>query len=120
MSIRGVGIDLVKVARLERLVDKWDDEFLNRVFTEEELEYCLTKRRKYEHLAGRFAVKEAVIKAVGEKLPWKSVEVVSGQNGRPFALVPDDEREAFSPEDMHVSITHVENYATAIAILEEK
>jgi len=118
MSIRGLGIDLVRVPRIRHLVDKWDRAFLDRVFTGHELDYCLPKRRRYEHLAGRFAVKESVIKAIGKKIPWKSIEVSSEPNGRPYVTVNSDYRRDISGENISISITHLENYALAIAILE--
>ena len=117
MSIHGVGIDIVEVKRLERLAKEWDKDFLNRVFTEDELDYCTSRRRVYEHLSGRFATKEAVVKALGKKLPWKSIEVLSKSNGKPFVSV-DGSRENFPNENLHISITHLPDYALAIAILE--
>lgn len=118
MGIRGVGIDIVRVPRIKDLVDKWGNKFLERIYTESELDYCLTNRRRHEHLAGRFAAKEAIVKAVGKKLPWKSIEVLSESNGRPVALVYDDKEEGFLKENLHISITHIEDYALAMVILE--
>ncbi|MCF7889652.1 holo-ACP synthase [Candidatus Bipolaricaulota bacterium] len=118
MGIRGVGIDIVKVPRIRRLVDRWGRKFLDRVFTGPELDYCLSGRRQHEHLAGRFAAKEAVIKAVGEKIPWKSIKVESEPNGRPVVLIESDEKIVVSQEDLHISITHLKDYALAIAVLE--
>ncbi len=118
MVVRGVGIDIVKVPRIKHLVDKWESRFLERVYTESELDYCLTNRRKHEHLAGRFAAKEAVLKAFGVKLPWKSIEVLSESNGRPVALVGSDKAIGYSEENLHISITHIEDYALAMAVLE--
>lgn len=117
MEVRGVGIDIVEVARIENMVGEWGSEFLDRVFTERELEYCRGNRRQYEHLAGRFAAKEAVIKAFGERLPWKSIEVISDRGGRPVALISSDSEDV-SREKLHVSITHLEEFALAIALLE--
>lgn len=117
MGIRGIGIDIVKVSRIENLVDRWDHKFLDRVFTGSELDYCLSARRRHEHLAGRFAAKEAVIKAVGVKMPWKSIEVELDRNGKPFVLIDSDEKRNISKKDLHISITHLEDYALAIAVL---
>ncbi|MBS3786595.1 holo-ACP synthase [Candidatus Bipolaricaulota bacterium] len=120
IGIGGIGIDLVKVPRIKRLADKWGRKFLERVFTKAERDYCLSGRRQYEHLAGRFAAKEAVIKALGIKIPWKSIKVESDRNGRPFVLVEsDNEKTIFSTGDLHVSITHLEYYAIAIAVVED-
>ena len=113
-----MGIDVVRVQRIRHLVDKWDSAFLDRIFTGPELEYCLPKRRRYEHLAGRFAVKESVIKAIGKKIPWKSIEVSSEPNGRPYVTVDGDYGRDISGEKFSISITHLENYALAIAVLE--
>lgn len=118
LAVRGIGIDIVKVPRLKQLVDRWDRKFLDRVFTGSELDYCLSARRKHERLAGRFAAKEAVIKAVGEKIPWKSIKVESESNGRPFVLVERDEGKDNLKENLHISITHLEDHALAIAVLE--
>jgi len=118
LGIDGIGIDIVEVGRIEKLTVEWGQKFLDRVFTEKELEYCLSSRRRYEHLAGRFAAKEAVVKAVGKKLPWRSIEVDSGRNGRPVASVdlPDEGLEF--KRGLHVSITHLRDYALAIAVIE--
>lgn len=102
------------------MVETWGEDFLDRVFARRELDYCLSKRRKYEHLAGRFAAKEAVIKATGRKLPWNSIEIISEEDGRPsvqFSL--DGEIAIPSEASLFVSITHQVEFALAIAIHEE-
>ncbi len=119
MTLRGVGIDIVKVARIGGLVEEWGNAFLGRVFTPEELDYCLSRRRKYEHLAGRFAVKESLIKAAGERLPWKSMEVLSSLKGGPEIRFTPPARDIISAgTEVYVSITHQKEYALAIAVLE--
>ena len=118
LGINGVGIDIVEVGRIEQLAEKWGEKFLDRVFTEKELEYCLSNRRRYEHLAGRFAVKEAVVKTFGRKLPWRSIEIDSGRYGRPVASIDLSEEEVEVKEGLHVSITHLVDYALAIAVIE--
>lgn len=120
MAICGLGIDIVSVSRIEKMVETWGEDFLDRVFAGSELDYCLSKRRKYEHLAGRFAAKEAVIKATGRRLPWNSIEILSEENGRPsvrFSL--DGQIEILSEANTFVSITHQEDFALAVAIHEE-
>lgn len=120
MAICGLGIDIVSVSRIEKMVETWGEDFLDRVFAGSELDYCLSKRRKYEHLAGRFAAKEAVIKATGRRFPWNSIEILSEENGRPsvrFSL--DGQIEILSEANTFVSITHQEDFALALAIHEE-
>lgn len=117
MSIEGVGIDIVRVDRIQALVENWGEKFLNRVFTRGELDYCLTKSRKFEHLAGRFGAKEAIIKASGRKLSWSAVEILPDDNGSPEVYFPTEEEIIPVEGKVFISITHVEKYAAALAIL---
>lgn len=102
-----VGIDIVEVARIERLRGVYGDAFLRKVFTLQEVAYAEGKRRWAESLAGRFAAKEAFMKAWGSWLPWKGIEVRSDELGNPFVIfqgVRYDE----------VSISHERRYAVAV------
>lgn len=111
----GIGIDIVKVERIESLAEKWGERFLGRVFTEEELDHCLSRPRSFEHLAGRFAAKEALIKALEEKVPWKEIEIRTSSSGAPRAeLKLKDYSEDEKPTPL-VSISHTEKYAVAQA-----
>ncbi|MEZ5406278.1 MAG: holo-ACP synthase [Verrucomicrobiia bacterium] len=65
MKVLGIGFDMVEVARIQRIWEKFGDAFLQRVFGEEELGYCLKMRQPELHLAARFAAKEAIVKALG-------------------------------------------------------
>ncbi len=80
-----VGIDIVEVARIAKAVERHGDRFLNKVFTEEEIEYVEGKKGAHQSLAGRFAAKEAFIKALGVKPDWKEIQV-SEVKGKPFIL----------------------------------
>ncbi len=117
MAIRGIGVDLVAVERIEQMVEKWGEKFLSRVYTEKELEYCLPKKRKYEHLAGRFAAKESFIKASDEKLPLGDIEVISRENGEPALRLVSDSQTV--PGRVNLSITHESSYALAMLIISE-
>lgn len=117
-----VGIDAVGVERLERLVGE-DQRRREALFTPGELEYCGGKRREYEHLAARFAAKEAVLKAFGtgisQRMRWTEVEVVNERSGRPQirlegAVASFAERHGL--RDLDVSLTHTEGMALAHAI----
>ena len=116
------GVDVVGVDRLRRLVEG-DEERQRTLFTARELEYCRGKRRKYEHLAARFAAKEAVLKAFGtgisQRMRWTDVEVVNDKMGRPEirldgAVASFAERHGL--RDLDVSLSHVEDLAVAHAI----
>ena len=88
MPILGHGIDLIEVARIERMLDDHEARFLSRCFTEGEQRYCAANpARRAEHLAGRFAAKEAVLKVLGTGwsggIAWTDVEVVREPSGKP-------------------------------------
>jgi holo-[acyl-carrier protein] synthase len=116
------GVDVVGVERLRRLVEGHEDRLLT-LFTQRELDYCRRKRRQYEHMAARFAAKEAVLKAFGtgisQRMRWTDVEVVNDQVGRPTvrlegAVASYAERHGL--RELDVSLSHVENLAVAHAI----
>jgi holo-[acyl-carrier protein] synthase len=71
----GVGVDIVDVGRIGSMVERHGDRFLKKVFTEGEVAYATAKKRMFESLAVRFAAKEAFMKAVGRRLPWRDIEV---------------------------------------------
>ena len=124
MPILGHGIDIVEIARVKRLVDEHGQRFLNRCFTPAEQDYCArSPKRYYEHLAGRFAAKEAVLKVLGTgwrgKIAWTDIEVRPEPSGQPkVSLSGECERIAkeIGISRWHVSISHIETHATASAI----
>ncbi len=116
--IIGTGLDITEVKRLRQAIEKWGDAFINRVFTKEELENAKTRGSLYQHLAGRFAAKEAVFKALGNKnLNWKDVQILNDPDGRPHCRIVKTKAKNV---DVHISISHVKSYATAFAIITEK
>lgn len=117
MEIIGTGIDIVEVKRLKQSIKKWGKLFLNRVFTEKEIAYAKSKRFAYEHLAGRFAAKEAVIKATGGgEFAFKDIEVTNNQTGKPFICLAKNKKKY----KISVSISHIKDYAVASAIITKK
>lgn len=129
MSVRGHGIDLVETARIARMLEDHGERFLARVFTAAERAYADAKpKRRIEHLAGRFAAKEAVLKALGtgwsSGVAWTEVEVLSppneviappriGLHGRAAALAHHR-----GITRWWISISHVPAHAMASAIAE--
>lgn len=114
----GTGVDITEVRRLRQAVEKWGDSFLNRVFTEKELKNASLRGSLYQHLAGRFAAKEAIFKALGDKeLGWKDVQILNDADGRPTVEVLNGRgKDAL----IYISISHVKTYAVAQAIITEK
>ncbi|MCU0651727.1 MAG: holo-ACP synthase [Candidatus Omnitrophica bacterium] len=116
--IIGTGVDITEVRRLRQAVEKWGDAFTNRIFTKVELENAKTRGSFYQHLAGRFAAKEAVFKALGNKnLNWKDMEILNDRDGRPRCTIV---RSKAKNLHVHISISHVKNYAVANAVITEK
>jgi len=125
-SIHGIGTDLVEVARIERMIGKWGDRFLKRVFTAGEIIYCEKKACPPQHYAARFAVKEAFLKSIGmglfSGLSLRNIEVVNTVEGRPKLSVHGNAHEIIDALDIresHVSISHTNNFATAVVVLEK-
>lgn len=109
-TISGLGVDLAEVSRVRRLAA--GPRFLKRVFTPGELAYALKSKNKFERLAARFAVKEAVIKALDEtSLPLKFIEVENTPSGSPKVTVKG--RPGLR---LLVSISHTRAYAVASVI----
>lgn len=111
-----VGLDLVEVQRFARLIERWGERFLKRLFTPDELRACLTRRRAAEHLAARFAAKEALVKAAGLRFwPWREIEVANLSSGEPyFSKLP----EGLDPRKARLALTHAAGLAVAIVVLE--
>ena len=112
------GVDIIEIDRVKESIEQLGDKFLNRVFTDKEIEYCESiKNQKYQHYAARFAAKEAAFKAVSGQIDdkynvcWKDFEVTNDEQGRPsIKLVGIDEK---SIENIDISISHCKKYAVA-------
>jgi holo-[acyl-carrier protein] synthase len=118
--IIGTGVDITEVGRLRKAIEKWGKTFLNRVFTEIELKNAQSRASFYQHLAGRFAAKEAVFKAMGNmKLGLKEIQVLNDKNGKPYCQLLNAKN---TNKDLEVliSISHVKNYAVANAVVTKK
>ena len=116
--IIGTGVDITEVRRLKQAVQKWQDSFLNRIFTDTELKNAKTRGSRYQHLAGRFAAKEAVFKALGDRnLNWKDVEILNDKEGRPICKIMNGKGKKVN---VHISISHVKDYAVANAIITQE
>lgn len=123
--IAGIGIDIVDIGRVERLLARYGDRFTARVFTDAEAEYAGKSVRPAERLAGRFAVKEAVLKAFGTGksggILWRDVETVRGPMGRPHVNLyglASNYMNKLKGEVIHVTITHDAGKAVAFVIIE--
>ena len=123
MDVLAHGIDLVDCARLGRAIDRHGRRFLERVFTPAELAYCLGKKRQLEHLAGRFAAKEAVLKVLGtgwrNGISWTQIELRNAPSGRPGVRLTGRCRQIADQIGLGriaVSISHTATHAIASAV----
>lgn len=106
----GIGTDIIEICRMRNAIKK--EHFLNRVFTQNEIEYAKTKKDMAETLAGIFCAKESVVKAFGvgfRGLKFHDIEVLHDKFGKPY----------FSDPKVMISISHCKDYATAVAIIKE-
>lgn len=121
----GIGIDIVEIARIRQLMARWQDRFVRRVFTETELEYALRRHDPAQHLAARFAAKEATLKALGTGLSmgvrWREMEVRRARGERPRLALSGrtaELGEARGVRRLHVSLTHDGGLAVAQVLAE--
>ena len=123
--ILGLGTDLIEIARLEASVKRFEDRFLTKLFTPEEIEYCIRKRRPGESFAARFAAKEAGAKALGTGISrgvsWKEIEVRRLPGQRPtlhWSGRAEERARAMGVTRTALSLTHGREMAMAVVIVE--
>lgn len=124
--IVGIGIDLVDIVRMKGALERWGKRFIERVFTEDEKEYALSKRYPYIHLSGRFAIKEALFKALGSGVipgGWKEIEVFNDKSGAPKIRLYGSLKRLTAESgitSVHISISHDRSYAIGQVVLEKR
>ena len=120
------GIDIIEVSRVEDAINNLGDNFLNRIFTDNEIDYCnKSKKMKYQHFAARFAAKEAVFKALSNEiksrddLVWKQIEVISEESGRPKINMNLLKSLNISKniESIDISLSHIAEFAVASVVV---
>jgi len=117
LAVLGSGIDIIEIPRIKSAVQRWGDHFISRVFCDEEIEYARHHRNPYPHYAGRFAAKEAVIKALGDQAPlrWTDIKILNDPQGKPYCVLTGQ-----PPGITHkifISISHTRHHAIANAII---
>jgi holo-[acyl-carrier protein] synthase len=122
--IIATGVDIVEISRIRNAAKRWKKNFLEKIFTEKELEYSNEKTSSYQHLAARFAAKEAVLKALGSglasRMEWKDIEVWNELSGKPNIRLSGEVKgigEKLHVKDIVISMSHTRTYAIANAIL---
>jgi holo-[acyl-carrier protein] synthase len=123
--ILGIGIDIIEVERIRASHEKFGERFLNRILRPSEISYCLSYKTPAPFLAVRFAAKEAISKAfgtgIGAELGWQDMEVARKESGEPHVILHGGGQTLLQVRGgRHVllSLSHTQNYAAAVAILE--
>lgn len=123
MVILGIGTDIIECPRIGMMIEQHGELFLRRVYTDREIRYCQGRKHAMEHFAGRWAAKEAILKAIGSGwsrgIAWTDVEVRNQPGGQPKVLVCGGAKEIAAQRgiaDIMISISHCRTYATAYAL----
>jgi holo-[acyl-carrier protein] synthase len=123
MPIIGHGIDLIEVARIAQMLERHGQRFLDRVFTPAEQAYAASSKRTVEHLAARFAAKEAALKALGtgwrDGIAWTDVEIIIAPTGKPSLMLHHSAAEIAKDLGIRfwtISLTHTSSHAIASVI----
>lgn len=123
MDIIGIGTDITECLRIARMIERHGELFINRVYTPEEISYCQARKQATQHFTGRWAAKEAVLKALGtgwvRGISWRDVEVRNEPGGKPVVGVRGGAKEVVEQlgiAKILVSISHCHTHATAYAV----
>jgi holo-[acyl-carrier protein] synthase len=123
MNIIGIGTDIVECLRIAQMIEQHAEQFLQRVYTPHEIEYCSSRKAATQHYAGRWAAKEAVLKAMGtgwaRGIRWQDIEIHNEPGGKPLIRLGGVARDIcgqLGVSEMHISISHCRSHATAYAL----
>lgn len=121
--IVGLGTDIVEIVRIGEMIERHGEAFLNRIYTPEEIQYCQKRKHCNEAFAGRWAAKEAVMKALGtgfiRGIGWQDIEILAEKSGKPFVNIrggAGEHARKNGVEKILITISHCRAYATATAI----
>lgn len=126
MAIVGTGIDIVECLRIAQMIERHGELFITRVYTEGEIEYCSARKAATQHYAGRWAAKEAVLKALGtgwrRGISWRDIEIRNNRQGAPMVHLRAGARDVMEKagiQRLHVSISHCRSFAVAHVVAED-
>jgi holo-[acyl-carrier protein] synthase len=123
MTVIGIGTDIVDCLRIAQMIERHGELFLTRVYTPREIEYCSSRKAATQHYAGRWAAKEAILKALGtgwsRGIRWRDMEIRNDSAGKPSVALGGEARdlcERLGVGNMLISISHCRTHATALAV----
>jgi holo-[acyl-carrier protein] synthase len=119
----GIGTDITECLRIARMIERHGELFINRVYTPLEIKYCQSRKQATQHFTGRWAAKEAILKALGtgwrRGISWLDVEIRNEPGGKPIVALrggAKDVVEQLGIREIQVSISHCRSHATAFAV----
>ena len=125
MHILGIGTDIVECLRIAQMIERHGELFINRVYTDAEIEYCNARKATTQHYAARWAAKEAVLKALGtgwrRGVSWRDIEIRNDKSGAPTVQLGGGARDVMEQAGirrLHVTISHCRSHAVAYVIAE--
>ena len=117
------GTDIIEIDRIEKIIEKHGEKFINSIYSDKEIEYCEKhKNVKYQHYAARFAAKEATYKAITKIfndetcVDWNNIEVINDKNGRPELNFKQKDNEIIKSVDITLSHSHEFAIATVVIL----
>ncbi len=123
MQVVGIGTDIVECLRIAQMIERHGEQFIGRVYTPHEIEYCSVRKAATQHYSGRWAAKEAVLKAIGtgwvRGISWRDVEVINDMGGQPSIRLSGGALEICQKRGIDrvlISISHCRSHATAYAL----
>jgi holo-[acyl-carrier protein] synthase len=123
MNLIGIGTDIIECERIDRMIQRHGSHFTDHVFTEHEIQYCIDRKNSDQHFAGRWAAKEAVLKALGtgwiSGIAWTDVEVFNENSGKPQIKLHGGAKKIATEKkitEIQLSISHCKSHAIAFAI----
>jgi len=125
--IYGIGIDIIRISRIKKAIERWEDRFLKKVFTEEEIDFCKNRPKPINAFALRFAAKEAFSKAIGlgmrKGIRWKDIEVFHYPTGKPALRLYGKSLQLCKENQIdriHISLSDEGDYGIAFVVLEKE
>ena len=122
MNVIGIGTDIIECSRIDEMIEKHDRIFIDRVFTPLEIEYCSDRKASGQHFAGRWAAKEAILKAIGtgwaKGIRWTDIEIRNEPGGKPVVILTGVALEVCTAKGLSsvlISISPCKAFATAFA-----
>jgi holo-[acyl-carrier protein] synthase len=121
--VKGIGVDIIEIARIQRSIDTLGERFLQKIFTKEEIAYCASKQDSAQHYAARYAAKEAASKALSTgwagEFRWKDVEVMNDASGQPHLTLHGYLQQQLAGKAVFVSLSHSDSHVVAVVLIED-